>query len=274
VAKQTGLLTELYNDKTVEGVSRYENIQELLNGIKEFSEEDEVQAGDAEMPKDKSLGSYLQNIMLLTDADKDAPENQDHVKLMTIHAAKGLEFNNVFVVGLEENLFPSMMSVNSRDEIEEERRLFYVAITRAKQRLFLTYSVMRFRYGSPSYNEPSRFVDELAHDNLMFIGHAIDKKEEKHKPVFEHHSPPMLRKKPAAAAFNDYTPSENFAPDDVTLLQPGMEVEHQKFGFGKVLVVEGAGDSRIATMFFPGIGEKRIMLKFAKVKISGKDVMN
>jgi DNA helicase II / ATP-dependent DNA helicase PcrA len=274
VAKQTGLLTELYNDKTVEGVSRYENLQELLNGIKEFSEEDVVDEGDSELPKDKSLGTYLQNIMLLTDADKDTPENRDHVKLMTIHAAKGLEFNNVFVVGLEENLFPSMLSVNSRDEIEEERRLFYVAITRAKQRLFLTYATTRYRFGSMTYNEPSRFVDELSSDNLSFIGHVAEK-EEKRTPVFEHHTPPMLRKKPAAAAFNDYTPSENFAPDDVTLLQPGMEVEHLKFGFGKILNVEGAGDSRIATMFFPGIGEKRIMLKYAKVKIhNGKDVMN
>jgi DNA helicase II / ATP-dependent DNA helicase PcrA len=212
--------------------------------------------------------------MLLTDADKDDPENNDHVKLMTIHAAKGLEFNNVFVVGLEENLFPSMMSVNSREDIEEERRLFYVAITRAKQQLFLTYATTRYRFGSMTYNEPSRFVDELPQENLMFIGHVVEK-EEKPAPFFDHHIPPMLRKKTAASAFSDYVPSENFVPDDVKLLQPGMEIEHQKFGMGKILNLEGAGDSRIATMFFPGIGEKRIMLKYAKVKIhTGKDVMN
>jgi DNA helicase-2/ATP-dependent DNA helicase PcrA len=210
--------------------------------------------------------------MLLTDADNNDKEDNDHVRLMTIHGAKGLEFNNVFVVGLEENLFPSMMSVNSRDEIEEERRLFYVAITRAKQRLFLTYATTRYRFGNMTYNEPSRFIEELSHDNLSFVGHAVENAE-KRAPVFEHHTPPMLRKKISTPS-NDYTPSPDFVPDNVATLQAGMEVEHQKFGFGKILNVEGVGDSRVATMFFTGIGEKRIMLKYAKVKIQGKDVMN
>lgn len=273
VAKQTGLLAELYNDKTVEGVSRYENLQELLNGIKEFSEEDEVeQESDEALLNDKSLGSYLQNIMLLTDADNDSPENADHVKLMTIHAAKGLEFNNVFVVGLEENLFPSMMSVNSRDELEEERRLFYVAITRAKKRLFLTYAVTRYRFGSMTYNEPSRFIEEIDENSLQYIGHNIPAKEERRFSADSNTIvPPMLRKiVPPAPA---YTPAADFTPDDVNTLQAGMEIEHQKFGIGKIIAVEGSGDNRIATMFFNGIGEKRIMLKYAKVKILNRNVM-
>ncbi len=271
VAKQTGILGELYNDKTVEGVNRYENLQELLNGIKEFSEEDVIEDTEAIL-HDKSLGSYLQNIMLLTDADNDSPENADHVKLMTIHAAKGLEFNNVFVVGLEENLFPSMMSVNSRDELEEERRLFYVAITRAKKRLNLTYAITRYRFGSMTYNEPSRFIEEISENSLQFIGHNVPVKEERRNTSDNNTIvPPMLRKiAPPAPA---YTPSANFTPDDVNSLQAGMEIEHQKFGMGKIIAVEGTGDNKIATMFFSGIGEKRIMLKYAKVKILNRNVM-
>lgn len=273
VAKQTGLVTELYNDKTVEGVSRYENIQELLNGIKEFSEEDEVVPDAEALPVDKSLGSYLQNISLLTDADNEKPENIDHVKLMTIHAAKGLEFNNVFVVGLEENLFPSMMSVNSREDLEEERRLFYVAITRAKTRLNLSYAVTRYRFGSMTHNEPSRFIEEIDESSIQFIGHQVPAKEVRRSANGENTiTPPMLRK--IAKPISNYTPSENFTPDDSSLIQGGMEIEHQKFGFGKVLQVEGTGDNKIAVMFFSGIGEKRIMLKFAKVKIVNKNVMD
>ena len=270
-AKQTGILGELYNDKTVEGVSRYENLQELLNGIKEFSEEDVLEDTETVL-HDKSLGSYLQNIMLLTDADNDSPENADHVKLMTIHAAKGLEFNNVFVVGLEENLFPSMMSVNSRDELEEERRLFYVAITRAKKRLNLTYAITRYRFGSMTYNEPSRFIEEISENSLQFIGHNVPVKDER-RSASENNTivPPMLRKiAPPAPA---YTPSADFTPDDVNALQAGMEIEHQKFGIGKIIAVEGSGDNKIATMFFSGIGEKRIMLKYDKVKILNSNVM-
>jgi DNA helicase-2/ATP-dependent DNA helicase PcrA len=271
VAKQTGILGELYNDKTVEGVSRYENLQELLNGIKEFSEEDVLEDTETVL-HDKSLGSYLQNIMLLTDADNDSPENADHVKLMTIHAAKGLEFNNVFVVGLEENLFPSMMSVNSRDELEEERRLFYVAITRAKKRLNLTYAITRYRFGSMTYNEPSRFIEEISENSLQFIGHNVPVKDER-RSASENNTivPPMLRK--IAPPAPTYTPSADFTPDDVNALQAGMEIEHQKFGIGKIIAVEGIGDNKIATMFFSGIGEKRIMLKYAKVKILNRNVM-
>jgi DNA helicase-2/ATP-dependent DNA helicase PcrA len=156
VGKQTLFVRELFNDKSTEGVQRYENVQELLNSIKEFTEtptnEESGEVGD------KGLGAYLQQITLLTDADQKDP-NSDTVKLMTIHAAKGLEFSVVFVGGLEEGLFPNAMSLNTREELEEERRLFYVAITRAKGRLYLTYANTRYKFGSLTANEPSRFIN-------------------------------------------------------------------------------------------------------------------
>jgi DNA helicase-2/ATP-dependent DNA helicase PcrA len=146
VGKQTNFVRELFNDKSTEGVARYENIQELLNSIKEWIESPDNEEGEL---VDKSLGGYLQQITLLTDADEKDP-NADTVKLMTIHAAKGLEFSVVFVAGLEEMLFPNALSINTREELEEERRLFYVAITRAKKRLWITYANTRYRFGSLS----------------------------------------------------------------------------------------------------------------------------
>src|SRR4051812_17859804 len=162
VGKHTNLVKELFNDKTTEGLARYENIQELFNSIKEWTESPSNDDGEL---GDKSLGSYLQQITLLTDADEDK-ENSDVVKLMTIHAAKGLEFNCVFVGGIEETLFPSGMSINTREELEEERRLFYVAVTRAKKHLWLTYANTRYRFGQLVQNEPSRFIDELPEQYL------------------------------------------------------------------------------------------------------------
>ena len=163
VGKSTGIVKDLFNDKTTEGLARYENVQELLNSIKEFTEtpmnEEDGEVGD------KTLGAYLQQITLLTDADDDEG-NTDVVKLMTIHAAKGLEFPVVFVGGLEETLFPNAMSINTREELEEERRLFYVAITRAKQMLVLTYANARYRLGQWKQNDPSHFIDEMPEDQL------------------------------------------------------------------------------------------------------------
>jgi DNA helicase-2/ATP-dependent DNA helicase PcrA len=159
VGKSTTIVKELFNDKTTEGLARYENVQELLNSIKEYTEtplnEEDGEVGD------KSMGSYLQQIVLLTDSGEDDKENADSVKLMTIHAAKGLEFPVVFLGGLEETLFPSAMSINTREELEEERRLFYVAITRAKKKLHLTYANARYRFGQLQQNDPSRFLDEI-----------------------------------------------------------------------------------------------------------------
>jgi DNA helicase-2/ATP-dependent DNA helicase PcrA len=162
VGKQTNIVKELFNDKSTEGMARYENIQELLNSIKEWTESPSNDEGEV---GDKSLGAYLQQITLLTDADEKDP-NADNVKLMTIHAAKGLEFACVFAAGLEEMLFPNSMSINTREELEEERRLFYVVVTRAKSRLWITYANSRYRFGSLVQNEPSRFISEIPEDMI------------------------------------------------------------------------------------------------------------
>lgn len=276
VGKSTNIVKELFNDKTTEGLARYENIQELLNSIKEFTE---TPTEDGEL-LDKSLGTYLQQIALLTDADKGNDEDSDVVKLMTIHAAKGLEFPVVFTVGLEEGLFPSGMSVNSREELEEERRLFYVAVTRAKARLFLTYANSRYRFGQLQQNEPSRFLDEMPEHHIdrsyaggglrnsgsvggASWGNMFDRRKPAAQPVARPVSKPT-----GNTTVSSHTPSAGFTADDPALMEPGMDVEHQKFGFGKILNMEGAPNNRIATVLFPtGGGEKKIMLNYAKLMI-------
>jgi DNA helicase II / ATP-dependent DNA helicase PcrA len=266
IAKSTQILQELYNDKTVEGVSRYENIQELLNGIKEFSEEDVVENTDPEgQPDDKSLGAYLQNITLLTDSDKDDP-NVETVKLMTIHAAKGLEFPVVFVVGVEENLFPSAMSLYTREDLEEERRLFYVAITRAEKHLYVSFANTRYKYGSLQYSEPSRFIKELPEECVQqAAGSAVKEKSDPFQSKQILGSPVrkgiLIRNQNAKSQFD-----ENFEPDDLTNLKEGMTVMHQRFGKGRVSNI-AHGVNSIATIQFDEQGEKKIMLKFAKLKI-------
>src|SRR6201999_2738348 len=153
IAQHSGLLKDLYDDKSVEGLNRYENIQELLNGIKEFSEREDIE--------EKGLDVFMQDIALLTNDDKDNDPNADTVSLMTIHSSKGLEFPQVYVVGMEENLFPPQMALNSRSDLEEERRLFYVATTRAENKLTLSYATSRFKFGTLISCEPSRFLDEI-----------------------------------------------------------------------------------------------------------------
>ncbi len=263
IAKSTGILRELHNDKTVEGISRYENLHELLNGIKEFTEQDVVE-GDT-LLRDKTLGSYLQEITLLTDADNDS-ENDDQVKLMTIHAAKGLEFPCVIVGGLEEDLFPSMMSMTSREDLEEERRLFYVAITRAEKHLLLAFATSRYRFGSLIYSEPSRFIEEIPKECVNFMGFKPETKIR--EPQFS-----RVKKAPREQVRSvDYTPPPDFKPQDTKGLQTGMEVEHQRFGPGKVVEIEGNNDNRLATIQFASVGSKRIMLKYAKLRIVGGGV--
>jgi DNA helicase II / ATP-dependent DNA helicase PcrA len=273
VGKHTNLVQELYNDKSVEGLARYENIQELLNSIKEFTETPDE---EGEL-RDKSLGSYLQQITLLTDADDGNDENADVVRLMTIHAAKGLEFPCVFVVGLEENLFPSSMSLYDRADLEEERRLFYVAITRAKARLWITYTNSRYRFGSLVQNDPSRFIQEIpeAHLDRTFTGAGS-----KGATSFGNFGNmlnqsfdrmPSLKKladKLAQPAPPAHTPSVDFTADNVAEMAAGMKVEHQKFGFGTILTIEGGANNRIAGIDFgAGHGVKKIMLNYAKLKI-------
>jgi DNA helicase-2/ATP-dependent DNA helicase PcrA len=284
VGKSTNIVKELFSDKTTEGLARYENVQELLNSIKEFTEtpmsEEDGEVGD------KSLGSYLQQIVLLTDADEEKG-NDDVVKLMTIHAAKGLEFPVVFVGGLEETLFPNALAINTREELEEERRLFYVAITRAKERLWLSYANARYRFGQLQQNDPSRFLEEISESYLdkSYAGGAIKDSRNTNnrfnndrgfsnqwstssKPVFENKKPSYVV--PAARPqVKEHTPSENFEPSDTSNLQPGQKVEHQKFGFGQVMKMEGSAHNPIATVSFELNGEKKIMLNYAKLRIVG-----
>lgn len=283
VGKNTGLVKDLFNDKTTEGLARYENVQELLNSIKEYTE---TPTDDGEL-LDKSLGSYLQQITLLTDADSDKGES-DVVKLMTIHAAKGLEFPAVFVGGLEETLFPNAMAINTREELEEERRLFYVAITRAKQKLYLSYANTRYRFGNLTQNEPSRFIDELPEDRIdkSYAGGNMRNNQggsnnynafarNRQAGVGGTSAPRQAyspKEKPAymapqPAKVKEHVPTSDFAPSDTSNLQVGQKVEHQKFGFGEVMKMEGASHNPISTINFEHNGEKKIMLNYAKLRI-------
>ena len=271
VGKQTGLVQELHNDKSVEGLARYENVQELLNSIKEFTETPDE---EGEL-RDKTLGSYLQQITLLTDADQNNDKDADVVKLMTIHAAKGLEFHCVFVVGLEENLFPSSMSLYDRADLEEERRLFYVAITRAKERLWVTYANSRYRFGNLVQNDASRFIEEIpnAHLDKTFTGVSNRPPAGGFNGLLNQSfdKMPSLKKladKLATTAPAPHTPTANFIADDAAGMQVGMQVEHQKFGFGMILSLEGGANNKIAGIDFGGgHGVKKIMLNFAKLRI-------
>ena len=295
VGKQTSLVKELFNDKTTEGLARYENIQELLNSIKEFTErpdDDGVLESDV-----KTLGNYLQQISLVTDADEKDP-NADTVKLMSIHAAKGLEFTCVFAAGLEEMLFPNAMAINTREELEEERRLFYVVITRAKQKLWITYANTRYRFGNLVQNEPSRFIDEIpseyldrafagggarnqssgpsgsAYDRMhgsgygSAAGNAADQAAKRYgpPPAKKETRPSYVPPKPYMKTI-EHNPSPDFVASDTSALQIGQKVEHQKFGFGEVVGMEGSAHNPIATVKFQYNGEKKIMLNFAKLRI-------
>ncbi|MBL7888720.1 MAG: UvrD-helicase domain-containing protein [Bacteroidia bacterium] len=322
IAVHSGILRDLYADKTPEGVSRHENIQELLNGLKEFSESEieleeiententidpepvqtssnDVNNGllfsfDDEKTKEENtpsaplekgvptLNLFMQDIALMTDADKDAKteEEKNRVALMTIHAAKGLEFKYVYIVGLEENLFPSQMSLNSRADLEEERRLFYVALTRAEKKATLSFSTTRYRWGNLIYSEPSRFIEELderyldlpSENNNRLFG----EEETSFKPKINIGKPqqqtfvqrPVMGKKLVKVNAAKKTTSD-FDTESLKDLQVGMQVEHERFGNGKVINMEGDFPNNKATVFFEGVGQKQLLIKFAKLRIIG-----
>ena len=224
--------------------------------------------------------------MLLTSEDKDDDKDADKVSMMTIHAAKGLEFPYVFVVGMEENLFPSIMSISSRQELEEERRLFYVAITRAEKQLVLSYAVTRYQYGNSSCQEMSRFVEEIdpkyielprRQKNFPDVGELPSAfrgiKGIKYSPEAEQGSAPRASQpkpknlKPVVKATAAKGPTAQNSAEAINAIQPGMTVRHDKFGTGKVLSCEGTGNSRKATVFFEGVGQKALMLAYAKLTI-------
>ncbi len=268
IAKNSGILKELYADKTIEGLNRYENVQELLNAIKEYVDNPENE--------DKSLGAFLQEIALLTSVDQDNAENQDLVTLMTIHMAKGLEFKHVYVVGMEEDLFPSQMMLSSRADLEEERRLFYVAITRAKHKLSLSYALNRYRFGRLKTCEASRFLEDIDPQyikvNKLLKSNDLTPKNPIFNPssansVYAKNLVKSVKSTSSVNPKNFHKPSKDFAPSDTSNLDVGMKVEHAKFGFGTVVVMDTQGANKKAKVNFEKFGEKTLLLSFAKLKI-------
>jgi len=262
MAKQSGLLRDLYEDKTIEGLNRYENVQELLNAIKEYVDNPENE--------DKSLGAFMQEIALLTDNDRDK-DSSDAVTMMTIHSSKGLEFKQVFVVGMEEDLFPSQMMMQSREDLEEERRLFYVATTRAMDKLYLTYALTRYRYGRLLNCEPSRFLEEVDPSCLKVnkrmttaLAGALRNESSEGKNGFIGLKKPASRPGTTAKV---HSPSPDFKPSNTNNLSEGNLVEHPKFGYGKVMKMEVEGINKKATIQFDNFGEKTLLLSFAKLRI-------
>ena len=274
IAQHTNLLRELHKDKTPEGVARYENVEELLAGMKEFSDEIDPANPDAV----RTMGDFLVDVALLTDADQDDGDD-DKVSLMTIHAAKGLEYPYIYVVGLEENLFPSQMALNTREELEEERRLFYVALTRAEKKATLSYALTRYRWGQLIQNEPSRFIEEIDEQYLNLPTVSAKRPEpfdfntartSFYKPMpsgTRAATPPKPGMKKVASAPAGGNADPAGAPASSGAIAPGVEVKHARFGKGKVLKLEGQEPNVKATVFFPSAGQKQLLLKFAKLEV-------
>ncbi len=285
VAKKTGLLQEFKKDGTPEGIAKMENIEEMLNGIKDFV------AGQEDIADSTgSLTEYLEDVSLATDSDKEIGD-EDRVALMTIHLAKGLEFPYVYVVGMEEDLFPLAKSIQSREELEEERRLFYVALTRAEKQAYLTYAENRYRWGQLSPSEPSRFIEEIEEKYLSYLTPTLSNPNYRYKPlvnrdIFGEVDKSKLRlQKPISGtppAKNTPTGEEqqklrklkpinamqNLASKDVyNGLDIGTNVYHERFGKGKVVGLEGSGNDKKAQINFEVGGLKNILLRFAKLTI-------
>ena len=281
VAQRSGLIKFLKDDQTPEGISRVENVQELMNSMQGFIEEQQ-QLEDG----DPSLSSFLENIALSTDQDKKN-ENEDQVSLMTIHLSKGLEFPVVHLVGLEENLFPSFMSSSTREELEEERRLFYVALTRAEKQVFFSYAISRFQWGKITDAEPSRFLSEVDEEYIEFLNPVVEsrfvnksglssdifgdnsfeprtfKKIEKKKlSSSEPESLPLPKKLKPVASAKIINPSGSSSQD----IEVGDRVRHDRFGVGEVVFLDGTDPENIkAKVKFVTEGEKNLILKFAKL---------
>lgn len=286
VVKESGLVSTLFQDRSVEGISKQENLQELLKGIAEFCE-----LRREEGVEQVSLADFLSEVSLLTDQDNDKDEQANKVTMMTVHAAKGLEFRNVFVVGLEEDLFPSQMSKDNPRAVEEERRLFYVAITRAEENCVLTYAKSRFRNGQSAMCSPSRFLKDI---DVQFLDLPADTsadtfaaaRERFQRPAFTSpfQQPRAMEKEeatfvsPVAQAAQRQrltkvetatsTPMASSAPaSDLSGLRVGAKVRHDRFGEGEVVAIEGDGGNAKATVSFTHFGQKQLLLKFARLTI-------
>ena len=263
IARSSGIMKELIDakDKGPEEVERFQNVEELLSGIQEFSN-----SGDEDNPN--TLADFMLEVALLTDADQDKPEEKNHVSLMTIHSSKGLEFPNVYLVGMEENLFPSQMSLHSRSDLEEERRLFYVAVTRAMESCTLSYAVSRFLWGQSISCEPSRFIDEIDPNYLEFSSKSKSINRGLSMKGFEGSRTGGLNKltNPSLRSLKEVTRQKSSSPNEQNI-KVGYNVEHKTFGKGKVTHMEGSGADQKATIFFPHHGSKTILLRFANLEI-------
>ncbi len=271
------IMDELNQSRDPEDMSRKENIEELMNGLNDF-----VQERMEEGNRNIFLTDYLAEISLLTDQDNEKEQDVEKVTLMTIHSAKGLEFRNVFVVGLEENLFPSAMSMNTEKELEEERRLFYVAITRAEEHCYLSYAKMRYRYGQMEFSRPSRFLKDIDPCYLDIPQDEPIRKERREeetmrsrsgRPVFVSERPKVIPRPVVTPVHRTLKkvssvvsrPSAGIHPP--TSVRVGDVIEHERFGLGEVLKIEGTGDNCKATVKFRNAGEKQLLLKFARFKV-------
>ena len=259
IIRRTGIIADICQDNSPENLSRQENIEELANGLSDFCTQ-RLEEGDTRT----GLSDFLSEVSLLTDQDTDKDGDQDKVTLMTVHSAKGLEFRNVFVVGLEEGLFPSSMTGDSPRALEEERRLFYVAITRAEEHCFLSYAKSRIRFGKMEFCSPSRFLHDIDACYLDLpendIPARITAPTPSYRPRQQMFVPPASsRMKPVSRATS--------ASKDTPAVQEGQLIEHERFGRGTVIRVEGAGENAKATIRFENVGEKQLLLRFARFKI-------
>ena len=271
IIMESGISKDIYSSSIPEDLSRQENLEEFLSGMQDFVEgRKEENMGDQ-----ISLSDFLQEVALLTDLDSDSGDADDKVTLMTIHSAKGLEFPTVFVVGLEENIFPSPLCTNSMRELEEERRLLYVAITRAEKHCIMTCAQNRWRYGKMEYDTPSRFIKDID-PGLLFVdsegGSSII-------PSLNGRSSSRIQSprpsatilggpKPRFVPLREETPKPSSSVGDAGLKE-GNVIEHQRFGVGKVIKIEGMGENQKATVEFKNAGTKQLLLKFAKYRIIG-----
>ena len=260
VLKQSGLYNLYKNDESMEGVNRIQNIEELLNGIKDFVENNDK--------NQVSVSTFLQDVALATDQDNES-NDKNKVALMTIHLAKGLEFPFVYIVGLEENLFPSAMNLNSRTELEEERRLFYVALTRAEKKIYLSYVLSRYRWGKPVDSEKSRFIDEINEEFLEnnVIQNSITKNyssNDQYNKIGIRYK--KLEKRPPSnfVKIKSSSVKSNLFNSKLVI---GNIVMHERFGKGRVISIEGKGGDKKAEIKFEKNGVKKLLLRFSKLEI-------
>lgn len=273
IIRRSGIMTDIHADNSPESLSRQENIEELVNGLQDF-----CALRMEEGSTDISLSDYLSDIALLTDQDSDKDNEGAKVVLMTVHSAKGLEFRNVFVVGMEENLFPGSMAGDSPRAMEEERRLFYVAITRAEEHCYLSYARTRFRYGKMEFGTPSRFLRDIDTCFLDLpheagIGHKVDegaarfRKEEVRqqiRPRAQVIAPTLPRNLKKVANSSTENQSAQSMQTSLGELRVGQNIQHERFGMGEVTKLEGSGDNAKATIRFRHAGEKQLLLRFAR----------